>query len=217
MPGVQRIQGYDLRGMLAYQVWVMLVAFLSQGYNAMSLAEDIRLGRISSFLVYPFELWQFHTAGFLAFQVVQLAVAAITLAVTWGLGLLLLPSASHLGAGLCLAALGGAFWFLAAYTMGLAAFWMEETWVLRVIFAVVSSFLSGAILPLELYPDWVRGLLAATPFPYITYVPVKVLMGAHPGGLLAPAAVLLAWILVAAALAAFVWRRGVRLYTAAGM
>src|SRR5690606_15115581 len=54
MEGVENIQGYDLPKMLTYQVWVMIVAFIAQGYNSMNLAEDIRLGRISSYLIYPF-------------------------------------------------------------------------------------------------------------------------------------------------------------------
>lgn len=217
MPGVTRIQGYDVAEMVRYQVWVMVLAFFSQGYNAMNLAEDIRLGRISSHLVYPFDLWQFHTASFLAFQAVQGVVAGVTLAITTAAGVIDAPAPGDLAAGIGLATLVGCFWYAVTYAMGLGAFWLEETWVLRVIFTILCSFLSGAILPLDLYPAWLRELLAYSPFPYVTFVPVRVLMGAYRGSVLLAAGMLVVWTVVAAAIALVVWRRGLRLYTAAGM
>ena len=48
MEGITTIEGYNLPSMLEYQVWVMIVSLLSHSYNNMKLAEDIRLGRISS-------------------------------------------------------------------------------------------------------------------------------------------------------------------------
>ena len=217
MGSVEEIRGYDLRAMIAYQVWVMVVAFLGQGYNAMGLAEDIRLGRISSYLIYPFEFWQFHTAGFVAFQVIQLLVAAVTVGTVVALGFVALPSATVILTGTAFASLVGLFWFTVSYSMGLAAFWLEQTWVFRVMFATVSSFLSGAILPLELYPAWLQEILFYSPFPYITYVPARVFMGSYEGSLGAAAGILSIWILLGAGLAGIIWNRGLRLYTAAGM
>jgi ABC-2 type transport system permease protein len=217
MDGVSALQGYDLRQMLSYQVWVMVVSFLAQGYNSMNLSEDIRLGRISSYLVYPFEFWQFHTADFLANQGIQLVVAAFTVLVTWSTGWIELPGWTTLAAGTGFALLVGLFWFAVLYGLGLFAFWLEETWVLRVMFVTVSTFLSGAILPLEIYPDWMRQLLAYTPFPYVTFVPVKVLLGEYTGSLPQAALTLCAWTAGAALLAGWIWKRGLRLYTAAGM
>lgn len=217
LPDVGRIGGYDLPGMLTYQAWVMVVAFLAQGYSSMSLAEDIRLGRISSYLIYPFELWQFHAAGFVAFQAIQLGVAAVTVAATVAGGLVTLPSAATLATGTLYSLLVSVFWFVITYSFGLAAFWLEETWVLRVMFLTLSNFLSGAILPLEIYPGWLRRLLDLTPFPYITYVPSRVFMASYDGSVARAAATVVGWTLAAACLTTLVWRRGMRLYTAAGM
>lgn len=217
MENVDFIQGYDFKRMLAYQVWVMIVAFLAQGYNSMNLAEDIRLGRISSYLIYPFDFWKFHTAGFLAFQGLQLFIALVTLVAVIGLGFLppLDWQAIALGVGYSL--LVGFLWFAVSFLLGLVAFWMEETWVLRVMFLTVASFLSGAVLPLEIFPDWLRALLDYSPFPYMTYVPVKIFMGEYEGSVLFASLIPSFWIALTAGLAALVWKRGLRLYTAAGM
>ena len=40
----------------------------------------------------------------------------------------------------------GVFWFQIQFFLALSAFWLEETWVLRVIFLIVAQFLSGAVI-----------------------------------------------------------------------
>lgn len=217
MEGVDNIQGYDLQSMLKYQVWVMIVGFLGQSYHSMNLAEDIRLGRISSYLVYPFGFWSFHAANFIAIQGVQFIVATITFLAVWLAGIVEPESLTILIQGLCLSWVVGLLWFQISFIIGLAAFWLEETWVLRVMFTTVAQFFSGAIIPLELYPDWLRQLLNWTPFPYLTYAPVRLFMGEADGNFAISILILSAWLVFFSLLVRLVWRQGLRLYTAAGM
>lgn len=211
------IQGYDLSGMLHYQAWVMVAQFLSQSFQSMNLAEDVRMGRISSYLVYPFTFWKFHAASFLAFQTVQLGVAAFTLALLVGFDVVQVTSWSALAIGLAFSLLVGFFWFGLCFLIGVAAFWLEETWVLRVMFIILTQFLSGGILPIEIFPGGFRAVLAYTPFPYMTYVPARIFMGAYDGSVVHAAIVLTGWLIALSAYVAFLWRRGLRLYTGAGM
>lgn len=217
LEGVTSIQGYSLDAMLHYQMWGLMVGFLVQGYNSMNLAEDIRLGRISSYLVYPFGFWPHQTASFLAFQAIQCVVAAASFVLLQLLGLLHQWSWSSLVGGTLFSLLMGLFWYQVSYLIGLAAFWLEETWVLRVMFLTISQFLSGAILPLEIYPSWLVDILRWTPFPYLTYAPIKIYMGEYPGSWLEAVGIVSFWLLVSGLMGLLVWRRGVRLYTAAGM
>lgn len=217
LSGVEKVQGYDLTGMLRYQGFVLVVSLLAQGYNSMNLAEDIRMGRISSYLVYPFQFWQFHLASFLGFQTIQVVLAAITVTLLAASGLLQPVVPAAILKGVLLSALVGAFWFATSFVIGLIAFWLEETWVLRVMLLTITQFLSGAILPLELYPSWLVKALAWTPFPYMTYAPVKVMAGDYAGSVLVAAGVLFIWLVLVGFLGAGLWRRGLKLYTAAGM
>ncbi len=215
--GITTIQGYDLAGMLHYQIWAMIVGFLAQGYNSMNLAEDIRLGRISSYLVYPFGFWPYQTASFIAFQGLQIIVAAISFVILAASGLLVDWHLSQVLLGTGFSLLMGVFWYQTSYLIGLAAFWLEETWVLRVMFLTVAQFLSGALLPLEIYPAWLLAILRWTPFPYLTFTPVKIFMGTYQGSLSEALAVLLFWLALVSWASQITWRRGLRLYTAAGM
>lgn len=217
LSGTMSVQGYDLKGMLRYQGFVLVVSLLAQGYNSMNLAEDIRMGRISSYLIYPFQFWQFHLASFFGFQTIQVVLAAITIA-TLGLSGVISPlTPVALVQGILLSALVGAFWFATSFVIGLVSFWLEETWVLRVMLLMITQFLSGAILPLELYPGWLVKTLQWTPFPYMTYAPVKIMAGEYGGSVAAAAATLVFWLIAVGFLGSFIWRKGLKLYTAAGM
>ncbi len=214
--GKASIGGFDQSAMLAYQCQVLVVALLSQGWNSVPISDDIRAGRITAHLLHPFGFLEFHTAQWVAFQALQLVVVGVLLVVAVSGGLLPVPAPATLAAGLGFALLVSALWYALNLGLGIAAFWLEETWVLRVMLRDLSVFLSGAMLPLELYPDWLRGALMATPFPYLTWVPAKVLAGDYPD--LSQAVLVIAvWTLAAALLDAALWDRGMRSYTAAGM
>ncbi|SMF63090.1 ABC transporter permease [Pseudobacteriovorax antillogorgiicola] len=211
------IEGYTLTSMLQYQAWVLIVALFAQSYNSMSLAEEIRLGRISSYLVYPFNFWEHHAASFLGLLVIQSLICGVSIIVFNSVDLLGELSIITLFQGFCLAFLVAILWYALNFLMGIIAFWLEETWVLRVMFLTISQFFSGSLLPLEVFPQWLREIVMYTPFPYLTWAPVKAFMGELSIPLEQGILVILFWIGVSAILATFTWSRGVRLYTAAGM
>ena len=214
----QGLQGYTFDQMIAYHLWFLIVSILGMAYSSTNLAEEIRLGRISSYLIYPFSLWEATAARYLSIQIIQIGTATLTLAgVYWMLGHVLgdfNPVAFFQGIGICF--LVGLFWFWMQYIIGLLAFWLEETWIFRVLLQIIAYFLSGAIIPLEFYPAWLVQLLDYSPFPFLAYIPVKIFLGSYTAPLKA-AVILLVWILLSAGFAAWIWKRGLKLYTAAGM
>ena len=102
------------------------------------------------------------------------------------------------------------------YLTGMMAFWLEETWILRVMIMMITAFFSGAIIPLDLFPPQLVDFLNYTPFPYLTFYPIKIFMGEF-SNLSIPYAVLSFWIVVFMIINHLLWRRGLKLYTAAGM
>ena len=211
------IKGYDLGGMIEYQALVMIVGLLIGSYNTMKLSEDIRLGRISAYLLYPFGFWQFHAGGFIATQIIQLIITAAILVCLLILGWVQALSLLGLAVGMGFALLAAFLWFSIQFILGILAFWLEETWVLRVMFWLVSTFLSGAVIPLELFPGWLAKVLTYSPFPYLSFVPVKLLTGDYQGSLILAVTIIGIWIAVSIAFAGLLWRRGLRLYAAAGI
>jgi len=100
----------------------------------------------------------------------------------------------------------------------LVSFWADNVWSLNVMLRFSTELLGGLMLPLSLFPQWTQDLLVWTPFPYLFYVPVMVLLGEvgvveWAQGL----AVAAGWIVVASLIALRVWRRGTLSYTGVGI
>lgn len=210
------VAGYKLEDMIQYHIWAFIISMMAQGHTAMDLGEEIRLGRISSYLIYPFNFWEFHSATFFAFQSYQLIVSCFSLLVFYMLGLLSTFTWLGFFQGLLFCQFISIFWFILQFATGLMAFWLDETWILRVILSIMTAFLSGSFFPLEIYPTWIQDFLYYTPFPYLTYFPVKVFMGQITD--FGPAILSISlWMIIGIGLNRYLWKKGLRLYTAAGM
>ncbi|MGZ6753962.1 MAG: ABC-2 family transporter protein, partial [Nocardioides sp.] len=67
------------------------------------------------------------------------------------------------------------------YLVAAAGFWLVETRGLQVLYMVVSGFLAGLFVPIDLFPTWLRLLAEGTPFPSMMMTPVAVLSGRTTG------------------------------------
>jgi ABC-2 type transport system permease protein len=63
--------------------------------------------------------------------------------------------------------------FLGHFLVGLAAFWLEDTSGLMLIYSRVTMILGGMLLPLELFPVAWQPLLRALPFAGMVYGPSR--------------------------------------------
>jgi len=210
------IAGYTFQQMITYHIWAMIVGLIAQGHTALNLAEEIRLGKISTYLIYPFQFWEFHTAHFIAFQWLQVLTSAVTVLLLALMSLLTVPSFALILTGLTYCLFVSVFWFALQYLTGLLGFWLEETWILRVILQIMTGFLSGAIIPLDFYPEKFVQFLNYTPFPYLTYFPIKIFMG-EMNQIGSAYGIMAFWIVLLWLANHLIWKKGIRLYTAAGM
>ena len=209
------IQGYTLTQMLQYQFWVLIVGFLAKGHDSLNLSEEIRKGRISTYLVRPFQFWKHHTCDFLSYQALQCLPTSFCLALSFSLSLFsFIPLYFLKGLVICL--LVSVLWFMLQFCIGLVAFWMEETWSLRVLLLILANFCSGGFFPLEIFPEKFVSFLNFTPFPYMTYVPATYFLGSRDS-FFSDVFVLLAWIFLATLLYRLIWKKGIKYYEGAGI
>jgi ABC-2 type transport system permease protein len=135
----------------------------------------------------------------------------------WGLaatvvGGLAMPSTplgwALLGASLLLAAL---LKFGVVYTWILACFWTYNVYGVERLRFAVTAVLSGGIVPILLFPGWLRRLAELLPFQGIVATPAEVAIGrSGTTGAVVAIAIQAGWIVVLALLAGWLWRRGVR-------
>jgi ABC-2 type transport system permease protein len=97
------------------------------------------------------------------------------------------------------------------YLVAVVGFWMVETRGVQILYMVVSGFLAGLFVPIRLFPDWLRAVAEATPFPSMMMYPVDVLSGQVAGlGAVGLVGVQLAWLVLTAGAGQALTRAGRR-------
>jgi ABC-2 type transport system permease protein len=101
--------------------------------------------------------------------------------------------------------------------MGMVGFWFLEVTSLLWVVNTVNYFVSGQMFPLDLLSPFWGAVLKAMPFQYLAYFPAVIFLGKVEGpeliqGLLIESA----WVLALIALARWLYRRGLRQYSAFG-
>ena len=107
------------------------------------------------------------------------------------------------------------FYFEAS--VGMVGFWFLEVTSLLYIVMTMNFFISGHMLPLDLLPTPWSTILKSLPFQYMAYFPAVVFLGKIQGAELArELAFQAAWALAFILLAHWLYRRGLRRYSAYG-
>jgi ABC-type uncharacterized transport system permease subunit len=99
--------------------------------------------------------------------------------------------------------------------MGLVAFWTTETHGVAVIYTFATQLLGGALVPIALFPDWLRTLAEVLPFRAVAATPVSIWTGETSGAASIAGALglQLGWIGVLSAVAWVAWRHAQRVIT----
>src|SRR5688572_6381761 len=202
---------------IRYFICVFVVRQFSFIWVIWEFEELVVSGNLSQQLLQPIDpVWRF-LASHITERVVRLP---IVLAIA-GLCFVLYPEAfwlpklAVLAAALLLLGLAFCARFALQYMMSMLSFFSERAASIEELWFVVHLFLSGLIAPLDVYPEAVRRVTELTPFPYLIYYPVNLLLG-RGAPLPRAALVLLAWGGLGWLLQRYLWRRGLARYSAMG-
>jgi ABC-2 type transport system permease protein len=208
--GAQQLGGFTLTQMLWYLAMTESIT-LSGPRVAQEVDQDVRTGALAVQLIRPlsyplYRLWT--TLGerlvrFLLNAVVGAAIALLFVGpIPFSLG----------GLGLFIPALLLAFTldFLGHFLIGLAAFWLEDTSGLMLIYTRVTMILGGMLLPIELFPAAWQPLLRALPFAGIVYGPSRLFVQPDAAFLADLALKQVVAIVLFAVAVAFVYRAALR-------
>ncbi|HTV22315.1 MAG TPA: ABC-2 family transporter protein [Polyangiaceae bacterium] len=177
-------------------VWYMAVTewiMLAQPRIYLEIESDVRSGDVAYQLSRP-----------LSYVGAKIAAALGEIGVRW-----LLLAASGLayarlfsgewpsGDGLLLAMLAGVLaslvMMLAHVAIGLSAFWLHDCMPVYLIWQKLSFVLGGLMLPLGIYPAWLRAVAELTPFSALLYGPGQLVVQPDPAAALRLLLTLLAW------------------------
>jgi ABC-2 type transport system permease protein len=210
LPGEART---DLVWYLAVTEWCVLS--LPPVYLA--IEADVRSGDVACRLIRPISYAGAQLADGLGETALRLAVLAPAAALfsfaIAGTG----PSDPRgLALALPLGLLSCALAVLSLVAIGLAAFWVVDTSPVYWVWQKLLFVFGGLLLPLDLYPDWLRALARLSPFPAMLFGPGRQALGFAPREALVTALELAVWCAVVAALVAALARRARARLTVSG-
>lgn len=207
------LSGYTVAQAATY-VWLgqALLAPI-EAFGTREVSQRVHQGDIAIDLLRPVSFLGLHYAqklGRSGFLLLGRGIPPLLVgAVVTGLALPEDPFSYLLGAASVLLAITVAF--LADMLVNLAAFWLVETRGLTIVYTAVMNLLSGFLIPILWFPDWLLAIARATPFPSMIQTPIDTLSGRlSPAEALPLVGAQIGWVLVLALAAQAVLRAGVR-------
>lgn len=219
--GQQQLAGYDLNDMISY----LLLVHVSRMFSSMpglagGIARDIRDGNLKKYLLQPIDMVAYLFSYRAAHKIAYIATTSLPYALLfflcrgffpgWPDAVTLLAYAATL-----LLAFVVGFFFEAC--VGMIGFWFLEVTSFLYVINTLNFFVSGHMFPLDLLPPFWASALKALPFQYLAYFPAAVFLGKVPPDQL-PGHLLreVAWGLFFILLTRWLYRRGLRRYSAFG-
>jgi len=217
-----QISGFSFNEMIAY----LLLVHISRMFSSMpglagGIARDIREGTLKKYLLQPIDMIAYLASYRMAHKVAYIATSSLPY------GLLFFVcrdyfdhfpgDAATWAAYLLSLLLGFVIGFFFEATIGMIGFWFLEVTSLLYVVNTVNFFVSGHMFPIDLLPGFWAPLLRTLPFQYMAYFPAAVFLGKIQGtdllyGLLGE----LAWALAFVGLSRWLYRIGLRRYSAYG-
>jgi ABC-2 type transport system permease protein len=128
-------------------------------------------------------------------------------AVTWQ-GILLAVPAVILGFGIS---------FLFGASLTCVAFWTTRVWSLSEFYWALIVLFSGQFVPLQLMPQVIQQIAKVLPFQLFKYFPIQLVLGRlSMAEIISGYLMGLVWFVVALTLFQWIWRRGLKQFSAVG-
>ena len=205
--------GFTLPGMITYVTLALIVGLIYNVDGAYVIREKIREGSIAIDLMRPISLPLYvfaDTIGQTLFSLVQIVPAIL-------LSLLIVriePPASLIGAAAFLVSitLGFLLNYFIDLLMATITFWTMEIFGVQIMVQFIVSLLSGALVPLTLFPPGpLQKLVLALPFAGLYNDPISMYIGHITGASIAShLGVQAVWVVVFGVCASLLWRVGER-------
>ncbi len=213
------VAGYSQSDFVSYYLLLAFVQQMTAVWVIYELGYEIRHGDLSIKLLHPLNPLYEYVSNNLADKILR-PIALIPLAlVAW----LIFPTIHYRATGanlaLFVAALAAAWFirFMSQYIFGLLAFWVSDSTTLNDIWFALGAMLGGMIAPLDLFPPNVTAIANWLPFRFMFSFPVEILSGRLTTQDVATGvAAMLFWAALAVVVYRWMWRKGIRQFSAFG-
>ncbi|MBN1438439.1 MAG: ABC-2 family transporter protein [Anaerolineales bacterium] len=196
--------------MRTYLVLAYVATMLINGSNSIwTVIASIRFGDIALVISKPYDFFFAHLAMVIGPMLIEGLLAGGLAVLGGGFLLHILPPASLSAAVLFLLSLllGSLTRFLVLYITSLLCFWTINWLGIYWTYLAVTNLFSGGLIPLVMFPDWLRTVAMALPFQAIINTPILIYLGEIRGAdVLSAIGVQLFWIIALWIVSALMWK-----------
>lgn len=216
------ISGYTLNEMIIYLAITQASFYFMWNDAGQRIANRVRKGSLAKYLLRPMSYMRFEyfdMIGHRALATLIEVIPVVTVLVLF-LGIESFKT-SHPVQFVFALIIGLTINFQINALLGTISFWVVEPQGFMRIYNTLLVFLSGAIIPLSLFPSWFQSFSFYLPFQFIRFVPASVFLGSYElaGKVYEPTSALLlglAQIIVLALLIKIFWAISIRKYSGVG-
>ncbi|MEI7033349.1 ABC transporter permease [Streptomyces pratensis] len=204
--------GGDAAQVCSYSALAVLlsrVRWTARYYSREAVPARIREGTIAYWFVRPLGPRQYYFLRGIGEIALGGSVALLGYLSCLAVGVVQLPASALVGLlSLVGIALGQCILYYLGLLLDLACFWLVTNDSVKHIYVFVQDLLSGALLPLWLFPGWLGSLADVLPFKAAVYLPLALYVGRTPvESSVSMFVVQIVWCVVLAALTRLLWRR----------
>lgn len=219
--GEETVGGYTLAQMITYLLGAGLInSFILQASQGDEINDDINRGYLSNFLTKPFRVPLYWLVRDFCRRLLTLMLGIGEYLIIFLLfSKFLITPASFSFLLLCVLAiiLGGILHFFLFYIFSIIAFWMDQTWGPRFVIRVIMSIATGSLIPLSLFPDTWQAIFNLLPFKFLVFFPLQIYLGKISSIIiLKEFAVAMVWIVILSGISVWLWKKGLKRYSAYG-
>lgn len=212
------VGGYGAGDFAAYFIVLMIVNQITFSWIMFEYDYVIRSGQFNFRLLRPIHPIHADIADNLAYKVLTVVIlipAALILA--WLFPPNFETTSWSLWAGILAVSVAFVGRFTLEWTLAMAALWTTRISAINQTYYIIFFFMSGQLAPLDVMPQSIQTLSYLLPFRWHTAFPVELFLGRlTPREALFGFAMQIFWLILAQLFLRFVWRRGVKQYSAVG-
>jgi ABC-2 type transport system permease protein len=176
----QQINGLSLENLITYYLLISFFNSTLTSHTNVDMERIIKSGQVSHTLIKPFSFFkkQFaHEAGYKIPATFLILFIVIPLFLLFGQYFKLKLTLLTFGLTLFILFLSFFINFLISFIVGLLSFWFEDIVGFTSLKEVILLLFSGAVLPLEFFPNALSQINNFLPFKYLLYFPIQIIQG----------------------------------------
>jgi len=215
----QTVGNYTLSELTTYYLLQLMINSVIFSYVSWDVIENIKDGYFSNFLIKPIDYYFYWFTVNLSGKILEglFIIIAVGIISIFFRGHLTFPGTSAaLIYFLISVILGIVLSFEMDFCVGMITFWLTQVRTFKFMLQTIILFFAGAMLPLDLFPDFLIRISDFLPFRYLVYFPVSIYLGKinNPWPSFA---ILIVWILVFYGISRVLLLRGIKRYEAVGI